>query len=49
MGKGDKKTRKGKLFLGSFGVTHPKKKNKKVPVILQTENNENSTPRKIKK
>jgi ribosomal small subunit protein bTHX len=25
MGKGDKKTRRGKLFMGSFGVTRPKK------------------------
>ncbi len=25
MGKGDKKTRRGKIFLGSFGNTHPKK------------------------
>ena len=26
MGKGDKKTRRGKLFTGSFGVRRPKKK-----------------------
>ena len=26
MGKGDKKTRRGKLAMGSFGVTRPKKK-----------------------
>ncbi len=25
MGKGDKKTKKGKIFMGSFGVTRPKK------------------------
>ncbi|MCX6225105.1 MAG: 30S ribosomal protein THX [Bacteroidia bacterium] len=25
MGKGDKKTRRGKLFMGSFGVSRPKK------------------------
>jgi len=25
MGKGDKKTRRGKIFLGSFGNTRPKK------------------------
>jgi 30S ribosomal protein S31 len=24
MGKGDKKTRRGKLFMGSFGVRRPK-------------------------
>jgi 30S ribosomal protein S31 len=26
MGKGDKKTRKGKIRLGSYGVTRPRKK-----------------------
>ena len=26
MGKGDKKTKKGKITMGSFGVTRPKKK-----------------------
>lgn len=29
MGKGDKKTRKGKIFQGSYGVTRPRKKKKK--------------------
>jgi 30S ribosomal protein S31 len=30
MGKGDKKTKKGKIWIGSFGVSRPKKaKNKK--------------------
>ncbi len=28
MGKGDKKTKKGKIFMGSYGVTRPKKKKK---------------------
>lgn len=28
MGKGDKKTKKGKRFMGSFGVIRPKKKSK---------------------
>jgi len=31
MGKGDKKTRRGKLFQGSFGVRRPKKSTKSVP------------------
>jgi len=26
MGKGDKKTRKGKIFKGSYGVSRPRKK-----------------------
>ncbi len=30
MGKGDKKSRKGKITMGSYGVTRPKKKVKKV-------------------
>jgi len=29
MGKGDKKTRKGKRFQGSFGRTRPKKEKKR--------------------
>ncbi len=29
MGKGDKKSRRGKIFAGSFGKTRPKKKNNK--------------------
>lgn len=28
MGKGDRRTRKGKIFRGSYGKTRPKKKNK---------------------
>ncbi len=40
MGRGDKKTRRGKIFAGSFGKTRPKKKNKK------TENRENKTENK---
>jgi len=29
MGKGDKKTKRGKLFMGSYGVSRPKKKDTK--------------------
>ena len=29
MGKGDKKTKRGKLFMGSYGVSRPKKGDKK--------------------
>jgi 30S ribosomal protein S31 len=29
MGKGDKKTRRGKLFMGSYGVRRPKAGHKK--------------------
>lgn len=30
MGKGDKKTRKGKIIMGSYGVTRPQRKFNKV-------------------
>lgn len=32
MGKGDKKTGRGKIFMGSYGVTRPRKKNKNTTV-----------------
>ena len=32
MGKGDKRSRRGKIFAGSFGKTRPKKKNVKKAV-----------------
>jgi 30S ribosomal protein S31 len=34
MGKGDKKTRRGKLFMGSYGNTRPKKKSDKVEQVV---------------
>ena len=36
MGKGDKKSKRGKIFAGSFGKSRPKKKNNK---LKNTENN----------
>lgn len=30
MGKGDPRTRRGKIYRGTYGVTRPKKKKKKV-------------------
>ena len=32
MGKGDKKSRKGKITMGSYGVTRPRKKTKSAVV-----------------
>lgn len=29
MGKGDRRTRRGKIFLGTYGKSRPRKKNKK--------------------
>ncbi len=33
MGKGDKRTRRGKIFAGSFGKTRPKKKKGFTPTL----------------
>ncbi|MEO8073971.1 MAG: 30S ribosomal protein THX [Acidobacteriota bacterium] len=41
MGKGDKKSKRGKIFAGSYGKTRPKKKNNK-----KSENTENKTENK---
>jgi 30S ribosomal protein S31 len=36
MGKGDKKTRRGKLFMGSYGVRRPRNKKKTTaPVVVE--------------
>lgn len=40
MGKGDKKTKRGKIFRGTFGKVRPKKQNKKA------ENKENKSDNK---
>jgi 30S ribosomal protein S31 len=38
MGKGDKKTKRGKIFKGSFGKSRPaRSQNKKTPVIRKFE------------
>jgi len=37
MGKGDKKTRRGKLFMGSYGNTRPKSNAVKVETTLVVE------------
>jgi 30S ribosomal protein S31 len=42
MGKGDKKTKKGKIFTGSFGVVRPKKNNSinNISLKIKTEKKE---------
>lgn len=40
MGRGDKRTRRGKIFAGSFGKTRPKKK------VKTMENKENKSENK---
>lgn len=37
MGKGDKKTRRGKIFMGSFGNTRPKSASAKIEKVEKTE------------
>ncbi len=40
MGKGDKRSRRGKIFAGSYGKTRPKKKDHKKTTVENTENKE---------
>lgn len=35
MGKGDKKTKRGKINIGSYGVTRPRKKKKSVATLKE--------------
>jgi 30S ribosomal protein S31 len=44
MGKGDKRTRRGKIFAGSYGKTRPKSVKKNVP----SETTEKKTTKKSK-
>lgn len=37
MGKGDKKTKRGKIISGSFGVRRPRNKANSAPVIIKAE------------
>ncbi len=45
MGKGDKKTRRGKFFNGSFGKTRPRKKVKTIVAPLKEKK---KTSKKVK-
>lgn len=35
MGKGDKRSRRGKIFAGSFGKSRPKRKSSVKPVVVE--------------
>ncbi|MFN8258931.1 MAG: 30S ribosomal protein THX [Bacteroidales bacterium] len=48
MGKGDKKSRKGKIFAGSFGVRRKKKKGKTVKTEVPVQTGKIVKPRKTK-
>ncbi len=37
MGRGDKRTRKGKIFAGSFGKTRPQGRKKTAPIKTETD------------
>ncbi len=37
MGKGDKKTRRGKIFKGTYGVSRPRKKNTAKNIEVKSE------------
>lgn len=37
MGRGDKRTRRGKIFAGSYGKTRPKSTRKNVPTAVTEE------------
>ena len=46
MGKGDKKTKKGKITIGSFGVIRPKKKKKVVVGAAKASKKTKAKPKK---
>lgn len=47
MGKGDKKTRRGKISLGTFGVRRPRKKAK--PIIVEKPKKKTTTKKAVAK
>lgn len=49
MGRGDKKTKKGKIFMGSFGVVRPKKANTVVNKEIKTKKTESKVKKEVKK
>ena len=46
MGKGDKRTRRGKIFAGSFGKTRPKYSKKNAANVKKTETKTEAKPTK---
>lgn len=49
MGKGDKKTKRGKIILGSHGKLRPRKKGKATPVAASSEKKEKAKTTPAKK
>lgn len=51
MGKGDKKSRKGKIIAGSYGIKRPRKASSalNIPVKVLDENDKKASKEKVKK
>jgi len=49
MGKGDKKTRRGKIIMGSYGKLRPRKKKAAVPIKVKTKTKTKTTKKTTKK
>ena len=49
MGRGDKKTKKGKIFKGSFGVARPKKTSTVVNKEIKTKKTEKKVQKEVKR
>jgi len=47
MGKGDKRTRKGKIIAGTYGVYRPKKKNSASTVVAKKAVVKKAEPKKV--
>ncbi len=47
MGKGDKKSRKGKIAMGSYGVTRPRKKSKPALAAKNAGTKKAAAPKKV--
>ena len=45
MGKGDKKSKKGKIWIGSFGVSRPKKLKNRKSAVKNTAQKETAEPK----
>tara|TARA_B100000401_G_scaffold371539_1_gene270567 strand:- start:58 stop:231 length:174 start_codon:yes stop_codon:yes gene_type:complete len=49
MGRGDKKTKKGKIFKGSFGVARPKKTSTVLNKEIKTKKTEKKVQKEVKR
>ena len=49
MGRGDKKTKRGKIFKGSFGVVRPKKTNSNIIEVKEPKKANSKAKKKKKK